>query len=57
VTSPVESSLNSIATYDVSDASQPVTIYTLDGRKVSAYSKPGIFIVKQGNKKKKVLVK
>lgn len=56
-TSPVESALNSIATFEAPAASQPVSIYTLDGRKVSDFSKPGIYIIRQGNEKKKVLVK
>ena len=57
VTSPVETVLNSIATFEAPATSQPVSIYTLDGRKVSAFSKPGIYIIRQGNEKKKVLVK
>jgi len=57
VTSPVESSMNSIVTFETSASALPVSIYTLDGRQVSAFSKPGLYIVKQGNKKKKVLVK
>ena len=57
VTSPVETSLNSIVTFETSASALPVSIYTLDGRQVSAFSKSGLYIVKQGNKKKKVLVK
>lgn len=57
VTSPVETVQNSIVTYETSASTLPVSIYTLDGRQVPALSKPGIYIIRQGNEKKKVLVK
>ena len=55
LTSPTESVVNSIQ--QMNTASLAADIYTLDGRRVENMSKPGIYIVRQGQNIRKVFVK
>ena len=41
----------------VNSGSQGLSIYTLDGRRVENMSQPGIYIIRQGQEKRKVFIK
>ena len=53
---PVESVANKIASYGMEDTAT-ISIFTLDGRRVQNMTKPGFYIIRQGQDKRKVFVK
>ena len=54
--SPTETQENT-SIMQVNTGSQAVTIFTLDGRRVENMSQPGIYIIRQGQEKRKVFIK
>ena len=56
LTSPTETQENT-SIMQVNGSSQAVTIYTLDGCRVENMSQPGIYIIRQGQEKRKVFIK
>jgi len=55
-TSPVKTEVNGV-NLQTTGKNQPSFIFTPDGRKVQQMSKPGLYIIRQGNETKKVIVK
>ena len=54
--SPTETQENT-SIMQVNSGSQGLSIYTLDGRRVENMSQPGIYIIRQGQEKRKVFIK